>query len=97
MNTAVTNHNQETKLLDNIIRFISLLRKSGVKIGNQSSIDALKSIQVLKIGNRKEFYWALHTNLINRNEDKEIFDQCFYCFGKIQKLWSRCLTCYYLK
>ena len=80
MNTAVTNHNQETKLLDNIIRFISLLRKSGVKIGNQSSIDALKSIQVLKIGNRKEFYWALHTNLINRNEDKEIFDQCFYLF-----------------
>ena len=89
MNPAIINHNQETKLLDNILRFIRLLRKSGVKIGNQSSIDALKSIQVLKIGNRKEFYWALHTNLINRNEDKEIFDQCFYLFWQNPKIMEQ--------
>ena len=78
MKTVINNDSQDTKLLDNILRFIRLLRKSGVKIGNQSSIDALKSIRLLKIGNRKEFYWALHTTLINRNEDKQIFDQCFY-------------------
>ncbi len=89
MNTAITNHNQETKLLDNILRFIRLLRKSGVKIGSQSSIDALKSVQVLKIGNRKEFYWALHTNLIQRNEDKEIFDQCFYLFWQNPKIMEQ--------
>ena len=89
MNTTITNHNQETKLLDNILRFIRLLRKSGVKIGSQSSIDALKSVQVLKIGNRKEFYWALHTNLINRNEDKEIFDQCFYLFWQNPKIMEQ--------
>tara|TARA_B100001559_G_scaffold263829_1_gene229407 strand:- start:631 stop:1803 length:1173 start_codon:yes stop_codon:yes gene_type:complete len=89
LNTAITNHNQETKLLDNILRFIRLLRKSGVKIGSQSSIDALKSVQVLKIGNRKEFYWALHTNLIQRNEDKEIFDQCFYLFWQNPKIMEQ--------
>ena len=65
---------EESKLLENILRFIRLLRNSGIKIGNQSSIDALNSIKILKIGNRNEFYWALHSNLIYRNEDKEIFD-----------------------
>ena len=59
MNTVTKNHSQNTKLLDNILRFIRLLRKSGVKIGNQSSIDALKGIKILKIGSRKEFYWSL--------------------------------------
>ena len=46
----------ESKLLENILRFIRLLRNSGIKIGNQSSIDALNSIKILKIGNRNEFY-----------------------------------------
>ena len=79
----------QTKLLDNILRFIRLLRKSGIKIGNQSSIDALKSIKLLKIGNRKQFYWALYSNLINRYEDKEIFDQCFYLFWQNPKIMEQ--------
>ena len=89
MNTVINNDSQDTKLLDNILRFIRLLRKSGVKIGNQSSMDALKSIRLLKIGNRKEFYWALHTTLINRNEDKQIFDQCFYLFWQNPKIMEQ--------
>ena len=89
MKTVINNDSQDTKLLDNILRFIRLLRKSGVKIGNQSSIDALKSIRLLKIGNRKEFYWALHTTLINRNEDKQIFDQCFYLFWQNPKIMEQ--------
>ena len=89
MNTVTKNHSQNTKLLDNILRFIRLLRKSGVKIGNQSSIDALKGIKILKIGSRKEFYWSLHTTLINRNEDKEIFDQCFYLFWQNPKIMEQ--------
>ena len=68
----------KNKLLENFLRFIRLLRKSGVEIGSQSSIDALNSIKTLNIGNRNEFYWALHSNLINKKEDTEIFDQCFY-------------------
>ena len=89
MKTVINNHSQDSKFLDNILRFIRLLRKSGVKIGNQSSIDALKSIRLLKIGNRKEFYWALHTTLINRNEDKQIFDQCFYLFWQNPKIMEQ--------
>ena len=89
MNTVTKNYSQNTKLLDNILRFIRLLRKSGVKIGNQSSIDALKGIKILKIGSRKEFYWSLHTTLINRNEDKEIFDQCFYLFWQNPKIMEQ--------
>ena len=76
----------ENKLLENILQFIRLLRKSGIKIGNQSSIDALNSIKILNIGNRNEFYWALHSNLINKNEDTEIFDQCFYLFWQNPKI-----------
>ena len=89
MNTVTKNHSQNTKLLDNILRFIQLLRKAGVKVGNRSSIDTLKSIKILKIGNRKEFYWALFSNLINRNEDKEIFDQCFYLFWQNPKIMEQ--------
>ena len=77
---------EESKLLENILRFIRLLRNSGIKIGNQSSIDALNSIKILKIGNRNEFYWALHSNLIYRNEDIEIFDQCFHLFWQNPKI-----------
>ncbi len=76
----------ESKLLENILRFIRLLRNSGIKIGNQSSIDTLNSIKILKIGSRKEFYWALHSNLIYKNEDKEIFDQCFHLFWQNPKI-----------
>ena len=71
---------EKSKLFENILRFIRLLRNSGIKIGNQSSIDALNSIKILEIGNRNEFYWALHSNLIYKNEDTEIFDQCFHLF-----------------
>ena len=78
--------NQESKLLENILRFIRLLRNSGIKIGNQSSIDALNSIKILEIGKRNEFYWALHSNLIYRNEDTEIFDQCFHLFWQNPKI-----------
>ena len=77
---------EESKLLENILRFIRLLRNSGIKIGNQSSIDSLNSIKILEIGNRNEFYWALHSNLIYRNEDKEIFDQCFHLFWQNPKI-----------
>ena len=63
-----------------------MLRNSGIKIGNQSSIDALNSIKILKIGNRNEFYWALYSNLIYRNEDTEIFDQCFHLFWQNPKI-----------
>ena len=77
---------EESKLLENILRFIRLLRNSGIKIGKQSSIDALNSIKILKIGNRNEFYWALHSNLIYRNEDTEIFDQCFHLFWQNPKI-----------
>ena len=45
----------KNKLLENFLRFIKLLRKSGVKIGSQSSIDALNSIKTLNIGSRNEF------------------------------------------
>ncbi len=76
----------ESKLLENILRFIRLLRNSGIKIGNQSSIDTLNSIKILKIGSRNEFYWALHSNLIYKNEDKEIFDQCFHLFWQNPKI-----------
>ncbi len=76
----------ESKLLENILRFIRLLRNSGIKIGNQSSIDALNSIKILKIGNRNEFYWALHSNLIYKNEDTEVFDQCFHLFWQNPKI-----------
>ncbi len=86
MNSQIKIIDNESKLLENILRFIRLLRKSGIKIGNQSSIDALNSIKILKIGNRNEFYWALHANLIYRNEDKEIFDQCFYLFWQNPKI-----------
>ena len=77
---------EESKLLENILRFIRLLRNSGIKIGNQSSIDALNSIKILKIGNRNEFYWALHSNLIYKNEDTEVFDQCFHLFWQNPKI-----------
>ena len=77
---------EENKLLENILRFIRLLRNSGIKVGNQSSIDALNSIKILKIGNRNEFYWALYSNLIYRNEDTEIFDQCFHLFWQNPKI-----------
>ena len=77
---------EESKLLENILRFIRLLRNSGIKIGNQSSIDTLNSIKILKIGNRNEFYWALYSNLIYRNEDTEIFNQCFHLFWQNPKI-----------
>jgi len=65
------------------------LRKSGVNIGTESSINVLKAIKSLKIGTRDEFYWGLHSSLINKNEDRELFDQCFYLFWQNPKIMEQ--------
>jgi uncharacterized protein with von Willebrand factor type A (vWA) domain len=84
-----TDNNNDTKFLDNLIRFIRLLRKSGINIGTESSINLLKALKSIKIGTRDEFYWTLHSTLINKNEDKELFDQCFYLFWQNPKIMEQ--------
>ena len=80
---------KELKLLDNIVRFIRLLRKSGLSIGTEASINVLEAVKSLRIGTRDEFYWALHTTLITKNEDTELFDQSFYLFWQNPKIMEQ--------
>jgi uncharacterized protein with von Willebrand factor type A (vWA) domain len=68
------------RLVDNIIQFVRLLRKAGLKVGPASAANAVDAVQLIDIGERSQLYHALAACLIKRPEDRDLFDQAFEIF-----------------
>lgn len=69
-------------LADNVIYFARALRKAGLPVGPGQVRDALEAAQLVGVGPRADFYWALHSVLVRRREHHEVFDQAFRIFWK---------------
>ncbi|MFC3072868.1 vWA domain-containing protein [Shinella pollutisoli] len=69
-------------LADNIVHFARVLRKAGLRIGPAAVTDAIEAVQAVGIGDRDEFYTALHATLIKRHEDDPVFDEAFRLFWR---------------
>jgi len=70
------------RLADNIVRFVRLLRAAGMKLGPASASNAVAAVRLIDIGERRHFYHALAACLINRPEDRALFDQAFAIFWR---------------
>jgi len=80
------------RLTANIMRFGRVLRAAGLPVGPGKVLDAIRAVETVGIGNRADFYWALHAVLVNRRDQREIFDQAFHVFWRNPKIMERLMA-----
>jgi uncharacterized protein len=78
----VTPNPASSKLAENVVHFTRLLRGAGLRLGPASGLDALAATAAVDVLQRDELYWALHSVLVKRPEDFELFDQAFRLFWR---------------
>ena len=79
------------KLGENIMHFARILRQAGLPIGPGQVIDAISATDSGCLRNRDDFYWTLHSVMVNRNEDHVIFDEAFRLFWRSRDLVEKLL------
>ncbi len=77
------------RLARNMIHFARALRAAGLPVGTGHVIRALEAVERVGLGRREDFYWTLFAVFVNRQEQREIFDQCFHIFWRDPKLLER--------
>jgi len=80
------------RLVENLMHFARTLRAAGMPVGPGRVLDAIRAIQAIGIGNRDDFYWALHASFVNRRDQHELFDQAFHIFWRNPKLLERMMA-----
>src|SRR5262245_5921355 len=80
------------RLTENIMHFARTLRAAGLPVGPGKVLDAIRAVETVGLGNREDFYWALHATLVNRREQQEIFDQAFHIFWRNPRLLERMMA-----
>ena len=92
MNMAVQTDRTDAdmhKLDQNILLFVRLLRAVGLKVGPSAMLDSLRSVQLVGLHNKAHFYYALSVSLLNRPEDRVLFDQAFHLFWRNPKFMEQ--------
>lgn len=64
----------------NFVRFIHLLRQTGIKVSTEEIITALKALVTIDILNRKHFKLALSATLIKNPDEQFLFEHTFNSF-----------------
>ncbi|WP_413818688.1 vWA domain-containing protein [Shinella sp.] len=80
------------RLADNIVFFARVLRKAGLRIGPAAVTDAIEAVQAIGIGDREEFYTALHATLVKRHEDDAVFEEAFRLFWRARDLVGKMIA-----
>ena len=77
------------RLANNVMQFCRCLRAAGLPIGPGKVLAALEAVSAVGVGSRVDFYWALHAALVNRRDQRELFDQAFHIFWRNPDLLRR--------
>jgi len=80
------------QLVANLVAFTRTLRAAGLPVGPGKVLEAISAVQTVGISNRQDFYWTLHAVLINRQEQRKVFDQAFHVFWRNPHFLERLLT-----
>ena len=80
------------RLAENILHFARLLRASGLPVGADRIASALSAVMAVGVGNREDFYWALHTAFVSRHSDTLLFQQAFHLFWRDPDLLKRAMS-----
>ena len=78
-----------SRLVANIMHFGRILRAAGLPVGTGKILDGVNAICEIGVGNRTDFYWALHAVFVNRRDQHEMFDQAFHIFWRDPKIMER--------
>jgi hypothetical protein len=80
------------KIAENILYFVRLLRSAGLPVGPQRTVLATQAVLAAGLESPKTLYWALHSVLVTRRSEHDIFNQAFLMFwkdpGYIQQMLS---------
>ncbi|HLT78754.1 MAG TPA: VWA domain-containing protein [Ferrovibrio sp.] len=74
---------------ENVVHFVRLLRASGLPLGPGKSLDAVRAVEAAGIRRRDDLYWTLFSVLVNRRDQRELFDQAFHIFWRDPKILER--------
>lgn len=77
------------RLVENVMHFGRVLRAAGLPIGPGRIIDAVRAVEVAGLRRRDDLYWTLHSVLVNRQDQNELFDQAFHIFWRNPQLLEK--------
>jgi uncharacterized protein with von Willebrand factor type A (vWA) domain len=80
------------QIATNIMHFARVLRAAGLPIGPGKVIDAIHALEQTGLGRRDDFYWTLHAVFVNRNDQRELFDQAFHVFWRNPQILERMMS-----
>ncbi|MDO1585625.1 vWA domain-containing protein [Rhizobium oryzicola] len=80
------------RLAENILYFSRVLRRAGLKVGPQESLDAVAAVEAVRIGGREEFKATLEAIFVKRREDLAVFDEAFRLFWRKRDLIEKMIA-----
>jgi hypothetical protein len=80
------------RLAENIMHFARVLRGAGLPVGPGRVIDAVRAVEIAGVGRRADFYWTLFSVFVNRQDQREIFDQAFHIFWRDPQLLEKAMS-----
>lgn len=91
MNEAETARPDGTsgRIPENIMHFTRTLRAAGLPLGPGQTLRAIEAIRSVEITDKRDFYWALRSSLINRHDQIDLFDQAFAMFWRNPDILNR--------
>ncbi|MBE9558771.1 MAG: VWA domain-containing protein [Proteobacteria bacterium] len=85
----MTSDNDQGRVAVNLMGFARVLRRAGLPVGPGRMLQAVAATETVGLANRDDFYWALHAVFVNRQDQRELFDQAFHIFWRNPKLLER--------
>ena len=79
------------RFVANIMHFARVLRAAGLPVGPGKVLDAIRAVEAIGVGDRRDFYWTLHAVFVNRRDQRELFDQAFHIFWRKPDLLERAM------
>ena len=77
-----TGAGQHGDLLKNLVQFARRLQAEGMLVTPDEAVDALRALDHIDLGDRREFYLGLRTVFTSRAEDMVVFDRVFAHFWR---------------
>ena len=80
------------RLAHNVVVFARLLRASGVPVGLDRSIAAVRAVEAVGLDRRDDVHAALSATLVSGREHRPLFDAAFEAFWRDPKMLERMLA-----
>ncbi|MBM3598959.1 MAG: VWA domain-containing protein [Alphaproteobacteria bacterium] len=80
------------RLAANIMHFGRVLRAAGLPVGPGRVLDAIRAVETVGLARRDDFYWTLHAAMVNRQDQRPIFDQAFHLFWRNPRILERMMA-----